>query len=272
MIIEDSFNGTLAAKEAGVPCIGFINPNSGNQDLSNASVLIESFKNVDYQFLSDELKRANGEPVTIASTKRLIIRELTVSDIKDMYQIYQNEEVVRFVDDLNDYLDVEMEKHKAYIKNIYGFYGYGLWGVYSKTTKALIGRAGIQNQMIDGKEEVELSYLFDVNHWGYGYAFECITAILSYAVNILEIPRIVAVIDELNTRSIKVAERIGMKCEKEIMHKDRQCYLYSISLTPESKDEDEKRIAATAKVIEEFTIQPDKQVYSKRFQHKKKEQ
>lgn len=228
LVIEDSSNGTIAAKEAGIACIGFINENSGNQDLSAASVLVESFESVDFTFLSNELDRANGKPLIISSTNRLIIRELAVDDIKSMYEIYQNPEVKEYIDDIDDYLEVEIEKHKAYIKNVYAFYGYGLWGVFSKEDKKLIGRCGIQNREIDEQNEVELGYLLDVNHWGYGYAIECATATLDYAFNSLELPRIVAVIDKQNKRSIRVATYIGMTMEKEIMDHNRPCYLYSI--------------------------------------------
>ena len=43
VVVEDSTNGTLAAKAAGMRCIGFANPDSGDQDLSAADVLIGSF-------------------------------------------------------------------------------------------------------------------------------------------------------------------------------------------------------------------------------------
>ena len=44
IVIEDSYNGTLAAKRAGMYCIGIQNPDSGEQDLSNADVIIHEFK------------------------------------------------------------------------------------------------------------------------------------------------------------------------------------------------------------------------------------
>lgn len=43
LVIEDSYNGVTAAKKAGMKCVGFANPNSGNQDLSNADLIIRSF-------------------------------------------------------------------------------------------------------------------------------------------------------------------------------------------------------------------------------------
>lgn len=236
VIIEDSDNGCIAAKAANIACIGFINPHSGHQHLDSASVLCESLIGLDHTYISNVLKRSLGEPITIAHTKRLVIRELTVHDIKDMYQIYQNDEVKQYIDDMQDYLEVELVKHTAYIRNVYGFFGYGLWGVFNRDGSALIGRCGIQNNKIDGKEEIELSYLLDVNHWGMGYALECTRAVLSYAAQELQIDRIVAVIDKYNTRSIKVAQRIGMSFEKEIEYHDRNCYLYSITNIMEKLD------------------------------------
>lgn len=54
LIIEDSKSGTIAAKSAGMKCIGFQNPNSGNQDLSRADLIVKNFNDVDFtkiQFL-----------------------------------------------------------------------------------------------------------------------------------------------------------------------------------------------------------------------------
>ena len=44
--IEDSMNGARAAKAAGMYCIGFKNPNSGDQDLSEADFVIENMTDV----------------------------------------------------------------------------------------------------------------------------------------------------------------------------------------------------------------------------------
>lgn len=41
-VIEDSRNGVIAAKAAGMKCIGFKNINSGNQDLSKADLIVDS--------------------------------------------------------------------------------------------------------------------------------------------------------------------------------------------------------------------------------------
>lgn len=47
VVIEDSKNGSIAAKKAGMKCIGFQNLNSGNQDLSNADVIVDAITQID---------------------------------------------------------------------------------------------------------------------------------------------------------------------------------------------------------------------------------
>ena len=46
IVIEDSKNGVLAAKKAGMKCIGFKNINSGDQDLSKADCIVSSILDV----------------------------------------------------------------------------------------------------------------------------------------------------------------------------------------------------------------------------------
>ena len=51
IVIEDARNGVLAAKSAGMKCIGLKSPNSGNQDLSKADLVVNSFQDLDLGIL-----------------------------------------------------------------------------------------------------------------------------------------------------------------------------------------------------------------------------
>ena len=53
IVIEDSYNGVLAAKAANMKCIGFKNPNSGNQDLSNADKIVTSLEDINIETLNE---------------------------------------------------------------------------------------------------------------------------------------------------------------------------------------------------------------------------
>ena len=46
MVIEDTTNGIRAAKAAGMYCVAYRNPNSGEQDLSLADVVVDSFSEI----------------------------------------------------------------------------------------------------------------------------------------------------------------------------------------------------------------------------------
>ena len=50
-MIEDSANGVLAAVRAGMTCLGYQNPTSGEQDLSKANAVIDDFRIIDADFL-----------------------------------------------------------------------------------------------------------------------------------------------------------------------------------------------------------------------------
>lgn len=52
IVIEDSKNGVLAAKSANMKCIGYVNKNSGTQDLSRADLIVESFWKLDEKILA----------------------------------------------------------------------------------------------------------------------------------------------------------------------------------------------------------------------------
>jgi len=56
LVIEDATHGVRAAKAAGMKCIGFQNPNSGNQDLSEAHLVVDSLKYITLQAVKQLFK------------------------------------------------------------------------------------------------------------------------------------------------------------------------------------------------------------------------
>ncbi len=52
LVVEDSKSGTIAAKKAGMMCIGYQNVNSGNQDLSKADYIVTGIKEIDIRKMS----------------------------------------------------------------------------------------------------------------------------------------------------------------------------------------------------------------------------
>jgi HAD superfamily hydrolase (TIGR01509 family) len=51
IVIEDSYHGVMAAKAAGMRCIGFQNPNSGCQDLTMADLVVQQITDLSWEKL-----------------------------------------------------------------------------------------------------------------------------------------------------------------------------------------------------------------------------
>lgn len=232
IIIEDSCNGVKAACAAGIPAVGYLNPNSGDQDLSQASILIEGFDEIDAAFLEKTYNRYHNLPLVIAETERLIIREIAVEDIPALMDIYKNPSVNSFLPQIHkaslDSMDTAIDKHKAYIKNMYHFYELGLWGLYLKNGR-LIGQCGMEPGQINGEDTIEIGYLIDSGYQNLGYGKEAIEAVLHYASHCLDIHKITALISPDNLSSIEAIKRAGFLYEKEITRNSEvyQEYRYS---------------------------------------------
>ncbi len=132
------------------------------------------------KFLDLVWARHHKKPLEIAETERLIVREMATDDIEAMYELYAYPGMTEYVEPLYEY-EEELEFTRDYIENMYGFYGYGLWLVFRKKDGVLVGRAGLENRVIDGETQVELGYMIGSPFWHNGYAKECCKAIIDYA-------------------------------------------------------------------------------------------
>jgi ribosomal-protein-alanine N-acetyltransferase len=152
----------------------------------------------------------------IAETERLILREMTAEDAEDFFRIYNDRKTKKFV--VKTFISLEdvrgqIEKH---IENYYKKYGFGLWATVLKENNRLIGRCGLLYQEVEGVEDLEVAYLFDSDYWGNGFAAEAAEMLVKLGFQRFGFNRVVAYIDPQNTASIRVAEKVGLKYEREI--------------------------------------------------------
>ncbi|MFQ9395591.1 MAG: GNAT family N-acetyltransferase [Lachnospiraceae bacterium] len=68
----------------------------------------------------------------------------------------------------------QREKLKAYVRNRYGFYGYGFYSVLWKETGELAAWAGFQERQYQGKQVLELGYLTAPSFRRQGIASEAV--------------------------------------------------------------------------------------------------
>ncbi len=228
IVIEDSCHGVNAAASAGIISIGFVNPNSGKQDLKKAAILVEGFDEVDCSFVNRIYQAAHKEPVTITATEHFVLRELAVEDMEALFKIYCHPEIKTHLENFSEDLNTEYMKLKAYIDHIYGYYGYGQWGVFLKTSNLLVGRCGIEYKLFDQEEIYELGYLLDPNYQGHGYAREFTAAVIQYSFQQLALPKITAIIEPENKRSIHLAVSLGMQYTGECSRNQRVYMRYDL--------------------------------------------
>lgn len=177
----------------------------------------EGFDEVDYYFLERVYQRFHGLPWTVAETERCVLREITLGDLDDLYELYRPPEMTRYMDGLFADREKEEEYTKAYIENMYYFYGYGLWVVMEKETGRLIGRAGLEQRKEGDETLLEMGYCIAVDRQRMGYATEVCREILHFAEEFLDFDRIYCFIQKENAVSVHLAEKLGFHWEKSVL-------------------------------------------------------
>lgn len=161
---------------------------------------VESLAELDIGYLERVRRRYNHIPWDIGETDRCLIRELSLSDLPALYELYAKPGMTDYVEPLYDY-ETELEYQKAYIENMYGFYEYGMWLVFSKETGKLIGRAGLEHD--------ELGYMIAPELQNRGYATEVCRFIIDYARQNTDFEELYCRIDERNEASVRLAKKLG---------------------------------------------------------------
>ena len=91
--------------------------------------------------------------------------------------------------------------------------GYGLWTVVEKTSGQVIGTVGLQKWK--GWPDAELAWIIHRNWWGRGLASEAASAALEWAWAHTSLDHIISIINADDTRSMKVATKVGEQFERE---------------------------------------------------------
>ena len=150
---------------------------------------------------------------------RLCMRFFREDDLNALWRIMSNPEVMRF--SLSG--PYSREKTEAFLKaciESYASRATGLYAVELNATKEVIGYCGFYYHEIDGREEVEIGYRIHPDFWGRGIATEAAKAIQAFGKEQFGYQRLISIIEAKNTASIRVAEKCGMRFEKESIFKE----------------------------------------------------
>jgi len=141
-------------------------------------------------------------------TKRLRFREMTTADLDEMSGLLGDPDVMTYYPapktrkEAGAWIDWNLTN--------YARHGYGLW-IVETLDGGFVGDCGLTWQSVNGRPELELGYHVRLDLQGRGYATEAASACLEYARDVVDVDRLVAIIDPNNVASRRVAERVGMR-------------------------------------------------------------
>lgn len=163
-------------------------------------------------------------------TKHLILRNFTLDDTQDLYEVMCDKAVMRFsVSGTRTF-----EQTQTYIKGLlehYAKHGFGKLAIVYKASGKVIGVCGLQKTSIDNTDIIELGYRLARRYWNQGLMSEATQAVKEYAFEQLNLPEIVSCIEQENQASIRVAEKNGLIYWKNSEFLGKKCCVYRITKT-----------------------------------------
>jgi ribosomal-protein-alanine N-acetyltransferase len=161
-------------------------------------------------------------------TERLLLRPLDVGDIDALIALWTDPHVTAFLggprnpEELRRTFREDLRKHPPD--------PFDLWPVIEKPSGSLVGHSGLLDKEVEGRQEVDLVYVFAPSVWGNGYATEIGRALMQCAFEQMSLKRLICLIDPKNEASGRVARRLGMRYEGLVLRPGgRTLQLYAAS-------------------------------------------
>jgi len=153
--------------------------------------------------------------MTILTTERLHLKRLQPIDVTQLIDLWCDPEATRFMGGPRDRVKLEA----SFAEDVKEPFAerFDLWPVEEKSSGNIIGHCGLLDKEVAGKKEIELIYVFCKDAWGKGYALEIGQALIRYAFEEMNIERLIALIEPENAASERVAVKIGMHFENEVI-------------------------------------------------------
>jgi len=146
-------------------------------------------------------------------TERLVLREMTLNDAEFYFRHFNNKKIVEgccFPGPKS--LEAAREELERFCIKPFKENRGIRWGIVTKGDNKLIGTCGYYD-WVKTTRRAEIGYDLDPAYWGQGIMTETLRAVLKYGFERMDLNRIQATIDSENTRSMKLAQRLGFKKE-----------------------------------------------------------
>jgi RimJ/RimL family protein N-acetyltransferase len=146
------------------------------------------------------------------TTERLVLRPFRESDLDPWAALNADPDVTQY---LGPPLSRDDSDRTAWAINAsYEAQGFGFLAVERRSDGMFLGAAGLSKELWF-PDDLEIGWRLAREFWGHGYATEAAAAWLDYSFHEAGLPRVIAVTDTPNVRSIAVMRRLGMSFDHE---------------------------------------------------------
>lgn len=141
-------------------------------------------------------------------TPRLIHRALTVDDAEAVFRFNGDPTVMELTGE-PVWTSLEQTKERLAAYDAFERHGFGRWGCVYKPDGQVIGFSGFK--YLPELDEVDLGYRLLPAYWGRGLATESCLACIQFGFEVIGLSHIIALVLPENVRSIRVAQKVGMR-------------------------------------------------------------
>jgi RimJ/RimL family protein N-acetyltransferase len=150
----------------------------------------------------------------VLETPRLLLRHLQHDDVDAIFAVIGDPVTMQYYPrtfgrkDADEWIERNLGR--------YAEQGHGLYAVVLRSTGDVIGDCGLVTQQIEGEPLLEVGYHLRRDQWGNGYATEAARGCVKHAFRTLGAEKVISLIRPENLPSRRVAERNGMRIEREV--------------------------------------------------------
>jgi [ribosomal protein S5]-alanine N-acetyltransferase len=163
----------------------------------------------------------------ILETPRLILRPFREEDIGRFAELMADPDFTRF--SLGPYT---YEQTQGVLQKFLSWNQADLpsqFAVIFRANNDLIGYCGFLHHKVDGKDEIEIGYRLHPDYWNRGLASEAAQAVRDHAFRDLNLGRVISLIHPDNVPSRRVAEKNGMKIERDTVFRGFPTQVFAIT-------------------------------------------
>ena len=156
----------------------------------------------------------------------MVLRQMEMDDVDDLMGIFSDPVAMRYYPNTKSRQEAEEWVRRA--QESYRDHGFGLWVAILEDSGEFVGQCGLTVQEVEGKNEVEIGYLFLRRFWGRGLATEAARAARDHGFHMPGCERLVSLIDPGNLASRRVAEKVGLRPERGVWKWNKEICVYAI--------------------------------------------